>query len=141
MKAAASITGLAIESGTHAAGPCVLVVEDYDEVRFMISLSLKMSGYRVIEAVNGEEAVEIARRERPDLIVMDLNLPLVDGFTATRRIREQSDMSEVPIVALTAHGTPDYRHRALAAGCNEFLTKPIDLDKLERKLHSMLARG
>ena len=128
-----------VPNADDAAGATVMVVEDYDELRFVVSLALKMSGYRVIEATNGQEAIEMAQREHPDLILMDMNLPIVDGFTATRRIREQAATSDVPIIAVTAYGTPDYRHRALAAGCDEFITKPIDLNQLERKLHTILA--
>ena len=118
--------------------PTVLVVEDYEEIRLMISMVLRMGGYRVVEAADGREAVELARRERPDAILMDLNLPVLDGLSAARQIREQEGMGDVPIVALTAHGTPEYRHKALAAGCDEFMTKPVDMDCLERKLHSLL---
>src|SRR5919107_6147165 len=82
------------------ARPTVLVVEDFEDNRFMMRRLLEMSGYRVIEAVNGQEAVETARREHPDLILMDLSLPLLDGLAATRRIREQDGLSKVPIVAV-----------------------------------------
>lgn len=141
MGAAAATKKAPCDEKSNAAGATVLLVEDYDETRYMIGLQLRMNGYRVVEAADGQEAVEMAQREHPDLILMDLNLPVIDGFTATRRIREQAEMREVPIVALTAYGTPDYRHRALAAGCNEFITKPINLDCLERTLCSMLGHN
>ena len=112
----------------------VLVVEDYDETRFMLKVSLELSGYRVLEAVNGEEAVAVAQREDPDLILMDIGLPVLDGFAATRLIREDPGLRDVPIVAVTAHGTPEYRVKALAVGCNEFVTKPIDYDRLNSVL-------
>ncbi len=97
-----------------------------------------MSGYRVVEAVNGQEAVDIAQQEEPDLILMDLSLPLLDGLSATRRIREQVALRKVPIVAVSAHDTADFHAEALAAGCNEYVTKPIDFDQLENLLNRLL---
>lgn len=129
------------ELGARNTGATILVVEDFDETRFMIKLSLELSGYHVLEAINGQEAVEIARRERPDLVLMDLSLPLLDGFTATRRIREETQLCEIPIVAVTAHATADYRVKAFAAGCNDYLTKPIDFDKLGDLLNRLLHRN
>jgi CheY-like chemotaxis protein len=99
---------------------------------------LEMSGYRVVEAVNGEQAVEAAERERPDLILMDLSLPKLDGLAATRRIRQQNGAARVPIVAVSAHDTTDFHADALAAGCNEYVTKPIDFDQLEELLTRLL---
>jgi two-component system cell cycle response regulator DivK len=128
----------AIKGVRPDASPTVMVVEDYEEARHMISMVLRMSGYVVVEATNGQEAVELARRTRPNVILMDLHLPVLDGLAATRRIREQPETRDVPVVALTAHGTPDYRLKALAAGCNEFLTKPLDFDQLERTLKHLL---
>ena len=119
----------------------VLVVEDFEDNRFMMRRLLEMSGYRVIEAVNGQEAVETARRERPDLILMDLSLPLLDGLAATRRIREQDGLGKVPIVAVSAHDTADFHADALAAGCNEYVTKPIDFDQLESLLSRLVGRS
>ena len=123
------------EKGTSTT---VLVVEDFDETRFVLKLSLELRGYRVLEALNGHEAVEIARREPLDLILMDLSLPVLDGFAATRRIREEARSRDVPIVAVTAHATAEYRVKALAAGCNEYVTKPIDFDKLGHLLNRLL---
>jgi CheY-like chemotaxis protein len=118
----------------------VLVVEDFEDNRFMMRRLLEMSGYRVLEAVNGEEAVETTRRERPDLILMDLSLPLLDGLAATRRIREELGLSRVPIVAVSAHDTADFHAEALGAGCNDYVTKPIDFDQLEALLQRLLPR-
>ena len=123
------------------AGVTVLVVEDFEDNRFMMRRLLEMSGYRVIEAVNGQEAVETARRERPDLILMDLSLPLLDGLAATRRIREQDGLGKVPIVAVSAHDTADFHADALAAGCNEYVTKPIDFDQLESLLSRLVGKS
>ncbi|HEY0077102.1 MAG TPA: response regulator [Pyrinomonadaceae bacterium] len=118
----------------------VMVVEDFEDNRFMMRRLLEMSGYRVVEAINGQEAVEKARRELPDLILMDLSLPLLDGLAATRRIREQEQLKKVPIVAVSAHDTADFHAEALAAGCNEYVTKPIDFDQLESLLSRLTAR-
>jgi CheY-like chemotaxis protein len=122
----------------NGAGLTVLVVEDFEDNRFMMRRLLEMSGYRVVEAVNGQEAVETAQRERPDLILMDLSLPLLDGLAATRRIRQQDGLSKVPIVAVSAHDTADFHADALAAGCNEYVTKPIDFDELEGLLSRLM---
>ena len=126
---------------TKRTGATILVVEDFEETRSAIKLLLELRGYRVLEAVNGHEAVEIARRERPDLVLMDLSLPLLDGFAATRSIREETQLRDVPIVAVTAHATPDYRVKAFAAGCDEFVTKPIDFDKLGNLLSRLLRKA
>ncbi len=117
----------------------VLVVEDFADNRFMLRRLLEMSGYRVVEAVDGREAVEKAGSERPDLILMDLSLPRLDGLDATRCIRELSGLDKIPIVAVSAHDTNDFHTEALAAGCNEYVTKPIDFDELENTLKRLLA--
>ncbi len=127
-----------IDTGTTQT---VMVVEDFEDNRFMMRRLLEMSGYRVLEAINGEQAVEIARRERPGLILMDLSLPLLDGLAATRRIREQADLRDVPIVAVSAHDTADFHAEALAAGCNDYVTKPIDFDQLEELLQRLLPKA
>jgi two-component system, cell cycle response regulator DivK len=120
--------------------PTVLVVEDFEDNRFMMRRLLEMSGYRVVEAVNGEQAVEVAAEVRPDLILMDLSLPKLDGLAATRRIRRNVGLQEVPIVAVSAHDTSDFHADALAAGCNEYVTKPIDFDQLESLLKKLLEK-
>jgi CheY-like chemotaxis protein len=123
------------------APPTVMVVEDFEDNRFMMRRLLEMSGYRVLEAINGEEAVEIAHRERPQLILMDLSLPQLDGLAATRRIRQHADLRDVPIVAVSAHDTADFHADALAAGCNDYVTKPIDFDQLEALLSRLLPKN
>jgi two-component system cell cycle response regulator DivK len=120
--------------------PVVMVVEDFEDNRFMMRRLLEMSGYRVLEAINGEEAVELAHRERPQLILMDLSLPQLDGLAATRRIRQHAELRDVPIVAVSAHDTADFHADALAAGCNDYVTKPIDFDQLEALLHRLLPK-
>ena len=121
--------------------PTILVVEDFEDNRFMMRRLLEMSGYRVLEAVNGEEAIQLAYRELPGLILMDLSLPQLDGLAATRRIRQHPQLREVPIVAVSAHDTADFHADALAAGCNDYVTKPIDFDQLEALLNRLLPKG
>ena len=114
--------------------PKVLIVEDHDDTREMLHLILEMNGCLVVDACNGLEGVELARREQPDLILMDGSLPLLDGLAATRRIREDALLREVFIIALNGWGTPSYHAAALAAGCNDSMVKPIDFDRLESYL-------
>lgn len=122
-------------------GQKVLVVEDFEDNRFMMRRLLEMSGYQVVEAENGEEAVRQAAEERPDLILMDLSLPLLDGLAATRSIRQIEGSRDVPIIAVSAHDTADFHAEALAAGCNEYVTKPIDFDELEALLARLLGKS
>ena len=117
----------------------VLLVEDFEDNRFMMRRLLEMNGYRVVEAENGEEAVSKAEAENPDLILMDLSLPILDGLAATRRIRQLPNFIKVPVIAVSAHDTVDFHAEALAAGCNEYVTKPIDFDELEILLQRLLA--
>lgn len=119
-----------------ATNPTIMVVEDYEDTRFMLRQALELKGYRVIEAVDGWEAVQVATRERPDLILMDLNLPVFDGITATDILRGNEELHGVPVVAITGHNTTDSRADAAEAGCAEYLAKPIDLDQLQ----SLVAR-
>jgi two-component system, cell cycle response regulator DivK len=110
----------------------VMVVEDSEDVRLMMRILLEMEGYRVVEASDGLRAIELAINERPALIMMDLTLPVLDGLTATARIREH--LQDVPIVALSGHATTDYRTAAINAGCNEYLLKPLDFKRLDEIL-------
>ncbi len=123
---------------SNGKGTTVLVVEDFEDNRFMMRRLLEMSGYHVLEAVDGQEAVEMARQEHPGLILMDLSLPKLDGLAATRRIREHAELKKVPIVAVSAHDTADFHAQALAAGCNEYVTKPIDFDQLMSLLQKLI---
>jgi two-component system cell cycle response regulator DivK len=129
-----------MENSNGSEPPTVMVVEDFEDNRFMMRRLLEMSGYRVLEAINGEEAVELAHRERPQLILMDLSLPQLDGLAATRRIRQHAELRDVPIVAVSAHDTADFHADALAAGCNDYVTKPIDFDQLEALLQRLLPK-
>ena len=118
--------------------PLIIVADDFEMVRQMLKCFLESSGYRVIEAANGREAVEIAGREYPDLILMNVSMPVMDGITATQRIHGIKVLGEVPIVAMSGEGT--FHHdAALAAGCAAYLTKPIDLDALKRLLDQLLS--
>lgn len=102
---------------------------------------LEISGYEVLEAVNGEQAVEIAEITTPDLILMDLSLPKIDGLAATRRIRRMPGFERVPIVVVSAHDTADFHAEALASGCNEYVTKPIDFGQLELLLKRLVPQS
>ena len=113
------------------AAPTVMVVEDYDDARFLIRQVLERRGCRVVEAQTGVEAVTLARREALDLILMDLGLPLIDGVSATLRIREIGSLAGVPIVAITAYDSDEVRASARAAGCDEFIAKPISAEQLD----------
>ena len=123
---------------TNSPGQTVLVVEDYDDNRRMLRMLLERCGYSVLEALNGEEAVEMAQREHPDLILMDINLPLLDGFVATQFIRQQEELRHTPIVALTAYGNNQSRDVALAAGCDDYLEKPVNFAQVEKLLKHYL---
>jgi two-component system, cell cycle response regulator DivK len=109
----------------------VLLVEDFADSRFMMRSLLEMDGYRVVEAANGREAVEFAKRECPDLILMDLSLPEMDGLEATKLIRQLEGLCDTPIIALTAHDAEQFHSVAMEAGCTEYVTKPVDFDLLE----------
>ena len=110
----------------------VLVVDDADDIRELISLQLRWRGYEVIEATNGEQAVELAMRNHPGLILMDLSMPGMDGYEATRRIRALPGFVEVPIVAVSAFCDPCNVHKALKAGCVECVSKPIDFSAFDK---------
>ena len=116
----------------------VLLVEDTEDNRFMMRRLLEMSSYEVVEAVNGKQAVEVAVQEQPDVILMDLSLPLIDGLGATRRIRQITELSQVPIIAVSAHDTSDFHNEAVAAGCDAYITKPIDFAQLEELVDQLV---
>ena|SRR6188474_3518944 len=118
----------------------ILVVEDYDDTRYFLKQLLEKKGYQVVEATNGQEAIEIAQREHPDLIVMDLDLPLLDGIGATQYLRQQTDTKDLPIVAVTAYPMSFTRVKAFAKGCDEYLPKPIDFDELDKVLMRHVTR-
>lgn len=121
-------------------GQTVLVVDDMSDNLILISLSLQDLGYRVVTATNGTDALNVAKLARPDLILMDIAMPQQDGLAATRRIREESELQDVPVVALTAFDTDGFRQAAFDAGFNGYLTKPIDFDRLQNLIAKLLAR-
>lgn len=114
----------------------ILVVDDLADNVAMLSLALQQQGYRVVTANNGEDAITVATHTMPNLILMDINLPTLDGLGATRRIRENESLREVPVVAITAFGTEGFQRAAYDAGVSGYLTKPIDLDRM----HQLIAR-
>jgi CheY-like chemotaxis protein len=120
-------------------GYTILVVEDTSDSRGLLRFVLESEGYRVLEAGNGIDAVETARVEHPDAILMDMSLPLMDGCQATRRIRQLPGFRTIPIIACTAYNHWDWRSKAILAGCSEFLTKPLQakvlVAMLSRYLH------
>ena len=117
----------------------ILLVEDFDDTRLMMKLWLQKKGYRVIEAEDGEQAVEFAKREHPDLIIMDMMMPGLGGLDATRQIREYQSLRQTPIVAVSAYGADEYRARALDAGCNEYVPTPFEPEALSQLIERLLA--
>ncbi len=117
----------------------VLIVEDSDDARYFMRLALEQLGYLIVEAENGARAVEVAESERPDIILMDLSLPIMDGLAATEKIRASPGLQGIPIVAVTAHQETDFRAGARAAGFDAYVTKPIDIDFLSELIKGLLA--
>lgn len=118
--------------------PRILIVEDNDENRDGLARRLKRRGYDIVFATDGVQAVSVAATEKPDLILMDMNLPEMDGWEASRQIRASADSATIPIVALTAHALAGDRERALAAGCTDYHTKPVDFAKLTEQIETLL---
>jgi len=128
------------KSGSLVVLATILVADDSADTRAVLRRMLAYRGYRVVEAADGREAVEVALRECPDLVVMDLNMPVMDGLAATERIRKLgARCGDVPIIAATAFDTYGIREAALEAGCNAYLLKPLDLDELESVIAGLLA--
>jgi len=119
----------------------ILLVEDNEDNRDMLSRRLEMSGYDVVLAVDGEEGLEMASSEAPDLILMDMSLPVMDGWEATRRIKADEATSSIPVIAFTANAMSGDRERALAAGCDDYDTKPVEMQRLLGKIEALLARN
>ena len=119
----------------------ILLVEDNEMNRDMLSRRLLRSGFEVIMAEDGERGVAVAMSDKPDLILMDMSLPVLDGWEATRRIKATPELSKIPIIALTAHAMATDRDKALEAGCDDYDTKPIELQRLLGKVKTLLAAG
>ena len=117
----------------------ILVVDDSPDNLAVISLFLQQQGYRVVTANNGEDAVTVAGQMLPNLILMDINLPTLDGLGATRRIRDTDALRDVPVVAITAFGTEGFQRAAYDAGLSGYLTKPIDLDRMNQLIARLLS--
>jgi CheY-like chemotaxis protein len=118
--------------------PRILLVEDNDFNRDMLSRRLKRRGYDILDAADGEQAVRLASTHVPDLILMDINLPGMDGWEATRRIRANHSTAAIPIIALTAHAMSGDREKTIGAGCDEYETKPVNFEGLLSKIESLL---
>ena len=116
----------------------VLLVEDVEDTRLFMRIELEEQGFIVLEAENGQVAVDTAAREKPDVILMDLTLPLMDGFTATKLIRQNEALKNVPIIAITAHKEDDFRADAKASGFDAYVTKPIDVNWLKELITGLL---
>ena len=116
----------------------VLLVDDFEDTRLFLRLALEEHGFIVFEADNGETAVQNALREHPDVILMDLTMPLMDGFAATKLIRQNEDFKNVPIIAITAHQETDFRSDAKASGFDAYVTKPIDVNWLKGLIDGLL---
>jgi len=116
----------------------VLLVEDNEMNRDMLSRRLTRRGFEVIFAVDGQQGVDLARSERPDIILMDMSLPILDGWEATRRVKADSATRSVPVIGLTAHAMSGDREKAIEAGCDDYDTKPVELDRLIGKIERLL---
>jgi CheY-like chemotaxis protein len=119
----------------------ILYVEDNEDNVYMLKTRLLRVGFVVVVATDGAQGVAMAASEQPDLILMDLSLPVIDGWEAARRIKDAPETSRIPIIALTAHAMSGDREKALAAGCNDFDTKPVDLGRLLSKIQGLVQPG
>jgi two-component system cell cycle response regulator DivK len=121
--------------------PKILLVEDNEMNRDMLSRRLQRKGYHVVLAVDGQSGVEMAQTQAPDLVLMDMSLPVLDGWEATRRLKADAATQHIPIIALTAHAMSSDREKALEAGCDEYDTKPVELPRLLGKIEALLSGG
>jgi CheY-like chemotaxis protein len=119
----------------------ILYVEDNEDNIYMLKSRLSRAGYTVIIATDGVQGVALAASERPDLVLMDLSLPVLDGWEAARRIKAAPETSRIPIIALTAHAMPGDQEKALAAGCDDFDTKPVEMPRLLGKIRALAPAG
>ena len=116
----------------------VLLVEDNEMNRDMLSRRLIRRGFQVVFAMDGQQGIDLARSERPDIILMDMSLPVIDGWEATRRLKADDATRSVPVIGLTAHAMSGDREKAIEAGCNDYDTKPVELDRLIGKIERLL---
>src|SRR5687768_1760393 len=120
------------------AKPLILVVDDFDDTRLLLRTWLERKGFEVIEAENGNEAVSQAETKRPNLIIMDLEMPELDGLAATRKIRAVKELEKVPVLAVSAYGAEQFRDDAIAAGCDEYVSTPFEPEALEKLIRSFV---
>ena len=118
----------------------VLLVEDNEMNRDMLLRRLTRRGFEVVSAVDGQQGLYMARSEKPDIILMDMSLPVMDGWEATRRVKSDGDTRNVPVIGLTAHAMSGDREKALEAGCDEYDTKPVEIDRLIGKIEQLLGK-
>lgn len=121
--------------------PKILIVEDNEMNRDMLSRRLARQGFEVALAVDGKQGVEMASSEKPDLILMDMSLPVMNGWEATEKVKSNPATKSIPVIALTAHAMSEDREKCIAAGCNDFDTKPVDLPRLLEKIKALLPAG
>ena len=119
----------------------ILLVEDHEEIWDFLSRRLKRRGYEVILATDGQQAVDKARAERPDVVLLDMNLPILDGWTAAGLIKSSPESARVPIIALTAHAMSGDKEKAMAAGCDDYHAKPVDFAKLLTQIEALAPSG
>lgn len=119
----------------------ILLVEDNEMNRDMLSRRLVRNGFEIVMAVNGQEGLDLASSENPDLILLDMSLPVLDGWEAARRLKADAATARIPVIALTAHAMVQDKDKALAAGCDDFDTKPVELPRLLEKINSLLPNG
>ncbi len=119
----------------------ILMVEDNEMNRDMLSRRLTRNGFEIVMAVNGQEGLDLASSENPDLILLDMSLPVVDGWEAARRLKADAATARIPVIALTAHAMVQDKEKALAAGCDDFDTKPVELPRLLEKINLLLRNG
>src|SRR5687768_3672357 len=116
----------------------ILVVDDFDDTRLLLKTWLEKKGFNIVEAENGNQAVSLAQQVRPDLIIMDMEMPELDGLAATRKIRSIRELDGIPVLAVSAYGAQQFRAEALAAGCCEYVSTPFEPDNLEQVINSFL---
>jgi CheY-like chemotaxis protein len=119
----------------------ILLVEDNEMNRDMLSRRLRRNGYEVVIAIDGQQGVEMAVAESPDLILMDMSLPVIDGWEAARRVRENEATRKIPVIALTAHAMAGDREKAIEAGCDDYDTKPVEITRLLGKITALIESG
>jgi two-component system, cell cycle response regulator DivK len=119
----------------------ILLVEDNEMNRDMLSRRLSRNGFEIVMAVNGQEGLDLASSENPDLILLDMSLPVMDGWEAARRLKADASTAKIPVIALTAHAMVQDKEKALAAGCDDFDTKPVEMPRLLEKINLLLRNG